>query len=519
MQRELTITNGYIIQERQKTVPLYEAYKILSTKARRRYANAVRNGDSATLYSHIFRCPHCGQATPAYDYALFHDRKPPTLDKATLSEWAQLQTILFDTTPAFLPIQNPSQSDGQVLCPHCQTLAHASTVSYTVTVETTAYGVALERSIAKTNPQSDEFPFIFRERLVLDLAHNDVYMELYDQNGGYSRTGSLLTTPALPNAFLADLIDDNIVVKRNIRRALAPFWPNGFPFTVSEMSFARCILLTMFVNFPRSFYDELPLNLETERIDPSVVKPDMFHDPDSARAQFDRSPLSKYKSLRRAVFNRPSLLFYTEELEWLFALLGDINRFHTVLEYRHLPWLLFFLHTYSGSRVFLEDYSRINGHQVLCRILSELSGIRSEWYFKACEYAALSPFARERQQQAWADSYDSPTISTPLDIPKYLRDDTFNGFSFRCLKNTCECHQVGVKMNNCLVDWTSSTPVIAVYRKTRVVAAMEVRDRHIVQAYKPHNISIEPHTSLHNAITAWCEKHHIRWYNDEDLPY
>ncbi len=511
MKKTVTIPLGYTLQTKEETLPLYDAFMRLSTRAVRRYSSALRDGQNAVLTRHTIRCPHCSHETPAYDYHLFHNHVAAVIPSSALSEWAQIQLTFFSDAPAYLSIQSPVGANETFHCPHCRNYSEYSEQSLDITVEGTDSTVSIERCV----PTGET---AFRgERLVFDLINTAVYMELFDESGLLQRTDNLLQDNALPTDLLKRLLDNNRIVKRSVRRAFAAFWKTEFPFSTDDITFSLCMTMTRYYGFDKTFYKEIPYEEDSDDIDRSFLQERCFHNPASALALFANSSLPQTKSIRKSFVCRPSLFFYLKECEILYTLLADINLFRKIITHRSVFDVLLLLKVWPGIIEYMNDYKRIRSANALCnRLLFELN---PDSIIAMTQYAALSEYGKQRSQQSWKHKENTTAkISTPLSsYQRSIPDTTIRHFSFRQLTTLKECKQTGKRMNNCLVSWRSDdNPVVVIYkRKKYPLAAVEIKNGRVLQAYRPNNQPIEPNSALQKALIAWCKQNRLH-YNEKD---
>ena len=90
---------------------------------------------------------------------------------------------------------------------------------------------------------------------------------------------------------------------------------------------------------------------------------------------------------------------------------------------------------------------------------------------------------------------------------------------FKWLRTKREYAKAGEQIVNCLKNWRiCDSPVVAVSFNRITVAAIEVRNKEIVQAFKSHNDWIEEDSSLGKAVAKWKKKYQLDYCEDE-LPY
>lgn len=139
---------------------------------------------------------------------------------------------------------------------------------------------------------------------------------------------------------------------------------------------------------------------------------------------------------------------------------------------------------------------------------------------QAIRYCALSPACKKAEQTKWkkdrhffdhcnpyAFSHDSD-FSTPMcQVPEHIHNCIIDRFQFKWLTTKKEYRDAGRQLHNCLVSWSSyDNPVVAVCKGAKIIAAIEVDGKHIVQARRIHNTEIDKNSALYSSIKKWCNK-------------
>ena len=270
--------------------------------------------------------------------------------------------------------------------------------------------------------------------------------------------------------------------------------------------------VTRFPGFQRDFYDAIPYGMN-ESIPASFrAAAKRLHTPRMAKAFFLDSKLPKSKSIRRAFFRRPQLMFYMPEQELICGLLGDVNLYRMFLESTSLFDVLSTLHQRPMLETFFRDYARVCGTRSLAGKLQE--GWRS-METDAMNYCTLSQEERMVEQKRWNRCRaflvwrnKGPGFSVPMAQAEGLPDSyVVEGFTFRRLRTSREYTKTGSKMKNCLAAWSpGDNPVFCVLgRNGEPVAAVEVEDRTVVQIRGYENRSILLHPGLFEAYRQWSD--------------
>ncbi len=526
---KLRIPSGYRVLEKSKTVGLKRAYEILKTKKQRHFTKAVRIGESAVLYWHSFRCPHCGKELPAYPHYSFSNiaaaqRKSDNI----LSSWTMMQMPLFSEPDDTLFFQAPIDGDREFTCGRCGETSRVSTEEKEITVGHDETSVYISREIRSLKemvelkwPSALSIPSSIHicEKIVFNFETGETILSLL---AGNTVLESLSITEADKDfGYLAELISKNRVVKRALKNQFCLFLSNPFPYPRRETTLQKLALITRFTDFPREFYDAIPLCENSVDIDESFlpIARDL-RSASSALKAFSKSSLPQKKSVRRLFLEKPGFFFYIKECKELFDILGDINLFCRLLNGQNAYKLLSGLHLYPSIFEFYRDYSKIKGERSLVRILENNL---TQSVSLAFRYCMMSSFGKETQQKRWQTckrvveresaffDIDETEFSTPMHaVPENIPNTTVGRYYFKWLTTKNEYKEAGTVLDNCLTVWSNrDNPVTVVYKGQKIIAAIEVDDNCIRQVRRIHNLPIEANSKLHSAVEKWCERHSL----------
>ena len=111
----ITVYDGWRLIRLEKRMDIPEAARLLCGRGRRRWANAVIEGEEAVLTGHAIRCPACGRDTPAYG-----DQGGRGVNKPRVLRWAARQASLFAQPERELVLSEVALPEGYFTCPHCR---------------------------------------------------------------------------------------------------------------------------------------------------------------------------------------------------------------------------------------------------------------------------------------------------------------------------------------------------------------------------------------------------------------
>lgn len=548
----LQLPLGCYPQKETRTMPLSEAYGLLTTKKQRDYTSAYLQNGQATLIRHFIQCPHCGRRVRLYARE-FNEafgtrrREGKAVPRDTLTEWAAQQLSFFRPEPEKLRLNRPVLPQGTLVCPECKNSFSCNSKRRQVTFERHRHKVVIRaqmmdiaefltlpcvyrRNIQPTLPVYETVCFNFRN------GHTSLGVEtVHGQRlGTWDVTGC---RDDWKQGVVHDCIAKNKRLRRTLHRLFTKEWGAPLPFRWEELGTAELRLLTAFVGYPRSFYAAIPFGEDS-------LKPDPSFRPHSRRlryagnavALYDQSGLPKAKTVRRLFFENPGLFFYLEESRRLWQIIRDPNRFLSVFTCPHIYQILADLHTRPAVFVYLEDVAATG------RVKRLVKDMLNYWSSLCCygvHYNSMSPAMKKRERDQWKSRKPSsamgefPVFAIPLVAPEpRIPNCTIDDFEFYWLKTTADYTKAGVALDNCLSEWSLwNCPVMGVRKNGRIVAAIEVSKNTVVQAKSAQNKSLDRVPGLRAACEKWYAKNRLKddpppvspelrfLLEDQDLPF
>lgn len=536
MTEQIQIKKGFYLVERKSTLSFAEASFYLSSRRKNRVTRAEESPFGVEVTRHAFRCPHCGKEVSAYD----GESELPSREDIVV--WCSTQLNMFDSNHKEpLGFRTPSAEKNTLFCPRCGMTARQNESEITLTLETEESGISLSRPVEDLE-QLLAIPWLKR----IELNGNETLFEriTFDLQGGMARlsieneektplVSRILMNGTTPEelGFFGLLLKNNRIVKRKLKSAFQSFWAFPLPFTMEELDFTHFLLLTMFPDFPRSFFDAIPLAHDTGWIMEDFQLPANFlHTPKTALKTLEEKGIPHTKAIKRIFLQRPGLFFYLPECKKLWDLLKDLNYFCALLRLDHAFYILATLHQYPGAFIFCEDFKEIRGSRALLSILKKnFSAIST----RAITYIALSPYVKEQTKERIRKGRDCGDLCTirpqsiifsyPLaPLPFGGKEFNVGPYFFKWLKNTADCRKAGIQLGNCLTEWNGmKNPVAVVLKGREYVAAIEVEDGRAVQFLGKYNEPIEESDELNAAFKKWSRhfKLDTTETNLEDLPF
>lgn len=521
---------GYVMRRRVKTVERERAADILTPSVQSRTTCAELDGFAVHIATDAAVCPVCGREMPAYGPGR-------TKTRAEIEAWASLQTSLFAAASKFLEFMTPIADPGPLTCPECGKKSVLSVGEREVTLRERRGKVSL--SVVLKQGDETRLKDIRTpkegwrsETLTFNLKSGKVYITLKNGDESETRDISGAEYPWPENHPVIKLTDGSKAVRRALKHAFERIQVESLPFGERELSAERLVLLTRFRGFGRDFYRLVPYADEHYRIGRTFHKAARrLRHADRVTEFYRRSGLPMVKSIRKLLFAEPSLLFYADELERLWTLIGNVDLFRAAMSgtvYVNLAYL----HMRPSAFRYLYDLRNECG---ILKMLRVLMAPDRGWLEYAPVYLSYSKEFRKAERRGWKDQkrghvrnteypkFIGDRFSVPLLIQsdaeaKYSADSEIRGFRFERLATSFEYLRAGKALRNCLDDWEEFRgSVYAVYGPDGTcVAAAEVSGNKLHQALSSDNDLIAKIEGLPWALEEWMKANSLEWkYPDE----
>ena len=524
----LDIPTGFRISNRQKTVDYVTACELLSSKKQRYYKKAEKQDRRIVLYWQKIKCPNCGSEFSPYRFTRTVKNRIP---QVRIYEWTGFQLSLFNNNrSSILYIGNDFDGlNWSPVCLKCGCRASVSENSEKVIIESDNDTIQISRVSHKENTVSERITFDFKTGETTFINPDCTRFKERSDEKNYFKRKINEKVGALEN-----LLSNNAIVKRKLRRLFQEKWAAKIPYADKDLTLEKFALMTRFINFNRRFYDAIPFDVDSTNIEKSFeYVANELRDEQSVIRLLKESMIPDCKSVRRLFFQHPEWIFYLRECEFLYGIIEDINLFCKAINCNDIIQVLICIHIYPLTKEFYKDFLNTIGKRHFCDwITTDINYINRF----AREYCALSDYGKEREQMRWKKEvknltgsnlwsvlYVRQNFSTLMHpVNEEIRDCIVNGYSFQWLRSKYDYAKAGEQLGNCLKLWSAKDlPVVAVYFNSKIVAAIEVCNREVIQAYKAHNERIEEDSALGKVITKWKKKNHLTSRPDcpDDLPY
>lgn len=563
---KLNIPLGYTVEKKITVVDIDTAVEFLSSRKRRKYVSAHRTDyeSYAHLRTDVWKCPFCNYEYPAtlmnnYTRKFGHYHNYDTwINKCVIEKWGTRQLSLFGKEFEDLVLARSPLISGEWQCPKCSKISNPSTGQREVSIEFDNFVLQIKAEICELGEllsipwlvgESITIHFPIYEVVSFDFNTGRTCIELQSSN---KTTVVQRDVTAQPNIWekgvIYQLIRDNVIIARTIKRIFIKKFGGNIPFNKDEQTPEKYILMTRFIGFPRRFYDAIPYAHGTYQIEETFKSvADKIHRAEDAVDLYRTANVPKCKSIKKLFLTEAGMIFYLDECEKLWNIIGDINHYRYLLKSDYIFDVLSLLHQRPVLFDLLIDYRRVKGVKAMIEMLV-YNWIISINY--AMDYCTMNDAMKAVEQKKWKQpslkhrryydydddfddddnvdedlyySIDRKTLfSVPMRKPiESIGNCVIDGFAFSWLRNGNDYYMVGSALKNCLARWdTTNNPVVVVKKGEKVVAAIEVGERGVYQIQGYHNTSISRVEGLTEAYQKWLDKNKLkdrRCYTDDEI--
>ena len=532
----LEIPDGYKIEEKSYIVDRETACRILTSDKQRKFTYAKKRGKSVELMQHIIICPVCGHRIPAYPrytngwltQSFFQTAKTP---KNVIRQWCEdkrndsKDAIYLNFTP------QPVLEKTIYTCPECRCESNLLSKIVRCELNYRRHKLSISRQIDDTKALLSvswlkgtvNVNFPMYEELTFNFKNGHTFVRLLDRNKAAIETCDITEQKALlQGSFFARLLGCNKRVVRLVKKIFVREWQSNLPFKTSELNLTKFMLLTEFIGYPKIFYHSIPYSIGTHNVYALFKsRRKALHSARRIVKRYESVSWMRTKSIRKLIFLNPAFLFYEHECEALSEIFVNINLFRSVLCMPDIFTVLGRLNENRGILDFLRDYAAVKGEMSLKREMMTSPVYLNEYAFR---YGGLSDRAKVRERKQWKNGisikdickFDTARVSLPVfscDIG--IPDCVVYGFHFFRLGSESDYFEASNKLNNCLrffldrSDMADNNPVICVSKGEKLVAAIEVHGKSIVQASGYSNRPLEYDPYLYKAYTIWRKKYNL----------
>lgn len=523
---------GFAIEKREKTVNKDEAFEALTPARQKKSTCAVIENDQVVITKHAIVCPWCGKKTPAY-----HSHQ--TTSYLLTDVWLAQQTSILESIPKKLIFNRPIEAMSYFICPRCNMKSYPSKGFVDVMFSVNRKQIIISRKLEMKEWFQIKWGaekicitgFELYETITFNLKSGRTFVSLEDGQGQKIQVCDIsnIQTNLYADDPIFELINLYKPVNRELKNQFVKIFRSPLPFRTRDLTVEQFLLMTRFIGYDSEFYNALPYadngNLIERRFLKSARR---LHIAAKVPNLFGKTTLPKVKSIRKLFFCNPALFFYTRELEQLWGVMEDINLFRNFITSKNIFSELAYLHKMPYLVNFYAEYKAEMGLKKLYRNFFRVKN-RYWLYNYASWYYLLSEYDKKIERQKWHhgwleqqdnfwDIEDDMGAFFGVSIPDWSSkafqnsglECRIDGYSFRRLRNSMEFLQAGKDLHNCLIHWQLfKNNVYGIKKNRKYVAAVEIKDRVILQAHTYRNGNISDDDPFKKAFDVWKSRNLI----------
>ena len=539
MEKEI-INLGVQFRDERTRVSFEDAEEILLSDRVQTIAEAEAEDEGIVLRCQYYICPDCGKEIPAFRSAFEKIEYVCPYGEDEIREFCSGQISLFRKKKILLFNTKIPLGPGRY-CPCCRTAISAPEEKDQVILSREEGKITVTRRMSVPELWQMVHTGSIEIRDALHLSETVTFDLTEGETSLVVKAGEDVlyeeTDPAdavLETDPLCRIIKNERYLTDRITSCFADYFPEGLPYEREEINFHKLRLMTMFTGFNREFYEGIPMEYDTGR--PAAEFGAFFgkiRRIEEIPAYLTEKKVPKAKRLRKLLFEKQSLLFYADEICYLWKLLANADRtmqFLKICGTEFLPCLKI----YPGSKKFLEDYGAAMGTEALSELFlaKPYCAIQYGIYYAT---GSEERRAKERSQfnRSMADcfsgygleAYEGYTgIPVPWNVSFGTEDRTpyaCDGFLFRRITSSGGLRKAGKELSNCLAGYGGNSYIVGIHRRGRYVAALEIRTeengkRTVSQAYEAHNKEINKESRLGKAVQNFMEQYDLVYADDEE---
>ncbi len=359
-------------------------------------------------------------------------------------------------------------------------------------------------------------PFIYTQEITFNLHNGHTSFGIRNHQGESVYVRDITTCD--DEMFLESDLPEIIClpsVREAVRKKFEEY--GSLSFEDKELDFRTFILATRFVGYPHDFYRKIPFELGTKKIYPELRRAaKQIRIAKNLPKVYERVGLPKCKSIRRAIFTDPAIMFYFRELKKLCDIVGNVDMISISLSQNRMYALLARLTAYPEVFRYISDCVESGRMRKVARMLLAPLCTMEKYINDGICYAVMSRSARRRilEQPTCNENEDSLIIrqflpSHPIHKPyPDLSVGKYAGYDFEWLITTEDYRHAGKSMSNCLADYDD--PVMVMKKDGEYIAAFSLISEDVIgQAYLRENINMGSDEKTLNALGRWAKKNGV----------
>lgn len=449
------------------------------------FAEAESKKDGFTVRYGFLKCPGCKKISPPSKGM----KKAPDI----------MQWLFKDCRGKFSATDLISENDTAI-CPACNALGVARTYSANLFVSDNRTSLYINRN----------------ESVAKALHFNHSTGKTYAEDAEKSLKTEITQNPS-PVDFSGFIAENSPITKELFKMFSEKFY--GGKSEAPRLHFIslleNLVLLNRFQGYAEPFYHAIPFSGTDLKLDEdfSSVLSDL-RTTDDALKLFSTLNLPDHKAIKRLFFNRPELMFFADQIRVMpfkntdivrnfyatkdiFTILSGVKDYPTVV--KCMERLIEKLNEGWIAEIAKNDFERILSSAAESLLTGKDFSLHDVGVTVRLKYFPYNCLLQR-----------NPLHETVL----------IDGYTFFELRSTIEYDIAAEQLKNCLSDDSyHSETIICVKKDDEYVAAIQVADKTVYQAYLKNNVCIETDTELFSAYEKWLKRFDTTEDECMEMPY
>lgn len=533
---------------KNETLSAYDAYKRVVDHDEN-LATAIKSEDSLsiTLRFALIECPLCLSNYPvseimyaaditSYDEEDEDDDEEDDEINARYEKREKLNGKFYDWAmqlciPEVINISKfdfiELSEDDTVICDHCgyiDLLTEDESEAYRLSIDSNEIRTIITQSTnhkaaRKLLPyrayETSGTPIPTEMSLIFDHYTGSTFFE---ESGGGRTVKKDITEHTTPlNGYkMRQYVNESLELKQLLISIFSDICNGNMPFCEVETTLETLIILNRFKGFPSRFYNAIPFKNGSRSLENSFTIPAaMLNNYQSIDAVYTQLDLPKKKALRKVIFERPELLFYTHEIRKLSCFNYDV--LIEILNSQTIYGLLAYLRIYPELYTFLHQMLKESGSVYTWNYLQTNV---ERFVYEAGDYLRVidgrqGEYTIKRWKKAHNDKKRHTDIGFNISVPNVseIPDEQINAYYFVKLKSSEDYEKAAHDLKNCLRGfWRRPRKGVVFCMRigSKYVAAIEVEKDSVLEATITDNDPIDTNEEIFAAFTHWMKKYNLK---------
>ena len=373
-------------------------------------------------------------------------------------------------------------------------------------------------------------PGVVDEKFIFDFAKGKVFIQVTGSDTHQFVFCRNISAPGEIYKTDLPLLLENSSFREDIIQLFTEAWGQPLPYNSQNITTDKLVLMTMFTGYSARFYDALPIDMKTgcicDEYSNLAVK---LHRAADIVPLVNKAAIPQTKGVKKIIYQNEALVFYIPLLEWMWSISdGNAKDFVSCLDifvrYNYEP-LVYLASRSEDVKNSISKFIQSTGLSLFNVVM-----IIRRYPEYMLYYTSLSDTRKKKEEETvWKKikktsiSYNmfetsQEIISRPLLYESENYDIYTTGhFSFVPCNTLEELRTAGAMLRNCM-QYTedpeiSFDRVFRVYRYNKLVGAVEITYKKIVQYKAADNKEISTVPGFSEALKEFAQKNELEYYN------